>query len=82
MTLGLLMTTVVAETKSLANFHVPGVVSSEGNVMSLHLFNNSCETVTKEVYVCVQESIVKQWLILYGEGMIKEAIADVDRVMV
>ena len=52
---------VVGKTKFPASVHVLSVVSSEGDVMPPHFFQNG-ERVTKEVYLEVLKTVIKPWM--------------------
>lgn len=58
---------IVPKTKFPASVHVLGVVSSEGRIMPPHFFKKG-ETVTKEVYLRVLQTVVKPWMDLVSDG--------------
>lgn len=58
---------VVPKTKFPASVHVLGVVSSEGHVMPPYFFKKA-ETVTKEVYLEVLQTVVKPWMDKVSDG--------------
>jgi len=58
---------IIARIKCLANVHLLGDVTSEGDVMSPHFFKNK-KTVTKKVYVNVLTSVMKPWMKTVASG--------------
>lgn len=58
---------VVPKTKFPASVHVLGVVSSQGHVMPPYFFSRA-ETVTKEVYLRVLQTVMKPWMDRVSDG--------------
>ena len=58
---------IMGRSKFPASVHVLSVVSSEGDVMQPHFFQKG-ETVTKEVYLRVLQTVVKPWVDNVSKG--------------